>query len=111
MYNVSCFRFHKLTIICLGSIMSNWNFFTNHAHVIFVIAIEPQMTVRDIALKVGITERAVLRIISELAEDKLISIEKSGRSNIYTVNLKYHFRHDIERDCTVGDIIALLKSV
>lgn len=89
--------------------MSKWNFFTNHAHVIFVIALDSQITVRDIALKVGITERAVLRIISELSDDQLLTIEKKGRSNIYSVNLEYNFRHDIEKNCTVGDIISLLQ--
>ncbi len=90
--------------------MSKWTFFTNHAHVIFVIALEPSCTVREIALKVGITERAVLRIISELSDDGLVEIFKQGRSNHYKVNLDTHFRHDIEKNCTVGDIISLLNN-
>lgn len=90
--------------------MSNRTFFTNYAHVIFVIALDSSVTVRDISARVGITERAVMRIISELSEDKILTITKSGRSNIYSVNLDTHFRHDIEKNCTVGDIISLLKN-
>lgn len=89
--------------------MSNWTFFTNHAHVIFVIALDSSITVREISIRVGITERAVLRIISELADDEMLSISKNGRSNVYSVNLDAHFRHDIEKNCTVGDIIDLLS--
>ena len=46
----------------------SWTFFTNHAHVLFVLASNPDARTRDIADQVQITERAAQRIVHELEE-------------------------------------------
>lgn len=89
--------------------MAQWTFFTNHAHILFLVALDPSITVKEIALKVGITERAAMQIISHLTEDGFIKITKVGRRNTYSVNSKKHLRHSIEGDCKVEDIIKMLK--
>jgi predicted transcriptional regulator len=89
--------------------MTQWTFFTNHGHILFTIAINPTLPVREIASQVGITERAALKIISDLVNDEFISIKKDGRNNVYTVNLTKHLRHDIEKESTVGEIIKAVK--
>jgi DNA-binding MarR family transcriptional regulator len=43
-----------------------WTFLTNHAHVLLCIAKWPSVTMRDVAARVGITERAVQRIVADL---------------------------------------------
>lgn len=86
-----------------------WTFFTNHAHILFLLAIDPDIAVKDIAAQVGITERATLRIIADLAKDHFITITKNGRCNSYSVNNDQYLRHDIEGKCKVGDIIKLIK--
>ena len=49
-----------------------WTFLTNHAHVLLCIARDPDARMRDVATEVGVTERAVQRIVTEL-KDKPIS--------------------------------------
>ncbi|MEZ4571575.1 MAG: winged helix-turn-helix domain-containing protein [Thermomicrobiales bacterium] len=48
--------------------MSNkdWTFFTNHMHVLGCLADAPDLTLREVAERVGITERAAQRIVAEL---------------------------------------------
>ena len=45
----------------------HWAFLTNHAQVLVCIAEEPGVRLRDISERVGITERAAHRIVTELA--------------------------------------------
>ena len=89
--------------------MTTWTFFTNYGHILFLIALNPSISVKDIAKSVGITERATLRIISDLVKDEFITVTKKGRRNTYSINLKKQLRHEIEKNCMVGDIIKLIK--
>ena len=58
---------------------STWTFMTNHSHVLVCLANNSAMRARDIALEVGITERAVLRILKELIEGQFVEATKKGR--------------------------------
>ena len=86
---------------------STWTFLTNHTHVLLVIADDPTVRVRDIADQVGITERAVQRIVHELVECGYLTVEKHGRRNHYQLDTSQHLRHPIERHHTVQDLLAL----
>ncbi|MBN2657973.1 MAG: winged helix-turn-helix transcriptional regulator [Spirochaetales bacterium] len=88
----------------------NWTFLTNHAHVLLCLAADSAMRIRDIALEVGITERAVQRIISELTECGYISIEKKGRNNIYMIHRDRQLKHKIESHKKIDDLINLIYS-
>ena len=46
----------------------SWTFLTNHAHVLLCIAADPGIRGRDIAERVGITERSAQSIVSDLVE-------------------------------------------
>ena len=88
----------------------DWTFFTNHSHVIFSLAQDPNSTIRDISLKVGITERAVQKIILDLEDEGYIVKTKLGRNNSYKVNLKKELRHPIEKKKRLADVFdALFK--
>ena len=43
--------------------MGNWTFITNHAVILTYLAKNPTITARQVALEIGITERAVRTII------------------------------------------------
>ena len=88
--------------------MSEWTFLTNHAHVLFCLAGDPDLRLRDIAHTVQITERAVQRIVGELAISGCVVIDKVGRRNTYTINREAHLRHPIEAQHTVGELIDLI---
>ena len=87
---------------------TSWTFLTNHAHVLIVLYQNPDMVLREVALRVGVTERAVQRIIQELEQEGYITKEKHGRQNHYVVSIDVALRHPIEAHKKIGD---LLKTV
>jgi DNA-binding MarR family transcriptional regulator len=86
-----------------------WTFLTNHAHVLLCIAEKPDLRMRDLARLIGITERAVQRIVNDLAEEGYLDVEKGGRCNIYTTHREKHLRHPIEAHSRVNDLLRLLS--
>lgn len=85
-----------------------WTFLSNHAHVLICIARDPDVRLRDIADEVGITERAVHRLIADLVDDGFLTVTKEGRRNHYAVNAERPLRHPIESHRTVADLLSLL---
>jgi predicted transcriptional regulator len=85
-----------------------WTFLTNHSHVLLLIVRDPEMRMRDLAAQVGITERAVQRIIDELERGGYITIDKQGRRNHYRVVQGQHLRHPVEAQRTVGDLVRMV---
>lgn len=88
--------------------MASWTFFTNHAHVLFCLAAEPELRVRDVAVRVGITERATQRIVAELVEAGFLEVERVGRRNRYRVRPDPALRHPVEAHRTVGELLEWL---
>ena len=87
---------------------ATWTFMTNHAHVLFCLAREPDLRLRDVAARVGVTERAVQRIVADLNEGGYLEVHKQGRRNRYTVHTDRHLRHPVERHRTVAELIRLI---
>lgn len=87
-----------------------WTFLTNHAHVLFCIALDPEVRLRDVAAQVGITERAVQRIVTDLEAAGYLLVAKEGRRNRYTVRDELPLRHPIERHRSVRALIELVSS-
>ncbi len=87
-----------------------WTFFTNHAHVMVLLSQYSDMVLREVALKVGITERAVQKIVADLEETGFIIKEKIGRSNHYKLILDKPLRHPIEAHKKVKEVINLITS-
>ena len=75
--------------------MANWRFLTNHALVLMHVANHPRSTLREIALAVGITERASLSILRAMEEDAIISRKKEGRRNKYWVDFRALLEHPL----------------
>lgn len=88
---------------------AGWTFLSNHTHVLVCLAGGEEPTVRDIAMRVGITERAVMRILSDLEAGGVLERERDGRRNRYRINAKMPLRHALERHCTIGDILSLVN--
>lgn len=86
-----------------------WTFLTNHAHVLAVLHSDPEKVLRKVALEVGITERAVQRIIQELEESGYIQRERVGRRNRYRVLTDKPLRHPIEAHRKIGDLLKLIN--
>ena len=85
-----------------------WTFLTNHAQVLLCLAESPDIRLRDVAERVGITERATQRILAELIETGYVTTERIGRRNRYTVDRQHTMRHTAQRGYEIG---ALLDSL
>ena len=83
-------------------------FLTNHAHVLICIAEQPDVRIRDIADRVGITERAAQRIVADLADEGYVVRKRVGRRNEYKVKKDAPLRHPLQRDHSVYEIISAL---
>ncbi len=88
-------------------VTTGWTFLSNHAHVLIVLAAEPDLRMRDIAEQVGITERAVQRIVGELTEAGYLETQREGRRNRYRIHSERALRHPIEAHRKVADLIRL----
>jgi predicted ArsR family transcriptional regulator len=86
-----------------------WGFLTNHAHVLLCVARDPRSRARDIAERVGITERATQRILADLIGDGYVARTKIGRRNHYKVNPRGRLRHPVFRDLSIGPLIEVLN--
>jgi len=86
----------------------HWGFLTNHAQVLVCIAEEPGVRLRDISERVGITERAAHRIVTELAAAGYITRNRTGRRNTYLIHTELPLPDSLVRKQRVGDLLAIL---
>ncbi len=87
---------------------SQWTFLTNHAHVLLAIARDHDVRLREIASQVGITERAVQKIIAELEESGALTKSRDGRRNHYEVNTEVSLRHPMEAHRTINALVRMV---
>ncbi|MFN8017581.1 MAG: winged helix-turn-helix domain-containing protein [Acidimicrobiales bacterium] len=87
----------------------SWTFLTNHAHVLLCIAEDPGVRGRDIAERVGITERSAQSIIADLVEGGYITRTKIGRRNHYEIHDEAHLRHPMESHNEVNALLHLIS--
>ena len=88
--------------------MSEWTFLTNHALVLSFLAKNPRITARELSMTIGITERAVRRVIADLHDTGYISKKKEGRGVRYRINPDLPLRHDTYRETAIGDFLGSL---
>jgi hypothetical protein len=85
-----------------------WKFLTNHAAVLVCIAHDPGVLLREISGRVGVTERAAHRIVTELADGGYITRERVGRRNRYTIQNELALPDRLTRVNRVGDLLSVL---
>ena len=88
---------------------STWAFLTNHTHVLVCLNREPMMTVRNLAIQVGVTERSVQRILSDLEASGVVTRTKDGRCNRYEVNQNFQLRHPLESHHNLSDLLEAIS--
>jgi DNA-binding transcriptional ArsR family regulator len=86
---------------------SGWSLLSNHGKVLVCVARDPDVRVSEIAERVGIKERAVQRILSELRAHGLVESTREGRRNRYRVNRS---RRMPWADEPVGKLLDALES-
>ena len=85
-----------------------WTFLSNHAHVLIALAAEPDLRLRDIAARVGITERSVQNLLADLEAEGLVTRVRAGRRNRYSLHLDRPLRHPLEAHCRVRELVDLV---
>lgn len=91
--------------------MPSWSFLSNHGAVLILIASQPQITAVEIGSQLGITERPVRRIISELETAGYLRRRREGRVNRYDVNPSLRLPGPVLKDIAVGDLLGILRSI
>ncbi len=89
--------------------LNSWRILTNHARILLYLLNNPTARVRIIAEKLGITERAVHKILSELEQEGYLTRRREGRRNIYHLNLSSAVTIDHDHELTVRELLKRLK--
>jgi len=85
----------------------NCRFLTNQARAIILVAGDPDLRIRDIASRIGITERAAQRILADLEDAGYLTHHKIGRRNRYTVHIEGWLMHCVEEAVEFGHFLEL----
>jgi DNA-binding IclR family transcriptional regulator len=85
---------------------TGWKFLTNHGLALIAIAADPGIRLRDIAVRVGITERSAHRIVTDLVVSGYVSRERTGRRNSYEVRTDLPVGLALERDLQLGELLG-----
>ncbi|MFP5306015.1 MAG: MarR family transcriptional regulator [Gammaproteobacteria bacterium] len=94
-----------------SSAEGGWTFLSNHTHVLVCLAGNGSQRLRDVAVRVGITERAVQRIVADLEHAGVLVRERDpldGRRNRYRFDRAVPLRHPLEAHCRIGDLLRLV---
>ena len=87
-----------------------WSFLTNHARVLLCITEEPDVRLREIGERVGVTERAAHRIVNDLVVAGYVSRQRAGRRNQYTVRRDLPLPDRLSRTQPIGELLAILTT-
>lgn len=85
-------------------------FLTNHGKALLLVAQDPQIRIRDIALLLGITERATQSIVSDLDKAGYIERERVGRRNNYSVSAHLPLGLPTQRDTDIRALLTILPT-
>ena len=88
--------------------MADWALLTNHGRLLIAIENEPGLRVRDMAERLGLSERGIALILRDLREAGYVNSRREGRRVFYSVVADKPLRRDSLRHRTVGELLGLL---
>ncbi len=88
--------------------MPGWKFLTNHTLILYSIAQQPRITVREISQTIGITEKTTHNIIKDLEADGYITKKREGRRIKYRIDSDMPLRNKTQQDKAIGDLLEIL---
>jgi hypothetical protein len=89
----------------------SWTLLTGHGHVLVEIARNPDARIRDLSPAVGLTERTVQAIVTDLEGAGYLTRTRVGRRTRYTVNPDSPFRHQAQEGLRVGPFLDQLTAM
>ncbi|MFL6042494.1 MAG: PAS domain-containing protein [Gaiellales bacterium] len=81
---------------------------SNHGQALVAIAENPDARLREIAERIGITERATQSIVNDLVNAGYVTRTRVGRRNTYAVDPRQPFQHPALADGLIGSLISSL---
>ncbi len=87
-----------------------WTFLSNHTHVLVCLAADGDLTLREVAVRVGVTERAVQRIVADLELAGVLERTRDGRRNAYRIDPGVPLRHPLESHRRIGDLLGIVAA-
>jgi predicted transcriptional regulator len=91
--------------------VAGWTLLTNHTHVLLCLCRNLEITLREVAMLVGITERMLQKIVAELVEAEYMDVTKIGRRNTCQITVDKKLRHPLESHRSIGDMLEILSNV
>jgi DNA-binding transcriptional ArsR family regulator len=88
--------------------MPEWTFITKHAVALSLIARHPKITALELGATMGMTERAVRKLIADLYAAGYIKKKREGRGVRYRINPALPLRQDTHREVAIGDFLEHL---
>ena len=89
--------------------LADWSLLTNHARLLLLIDHVPDLRVRDMAERLGLSERGTALILRDLREAGYVTSRREGRRVYYTVVPSKPLRSDLLKHRTVGQLLELLS--
>jgi hypothetical protein len=87
---------------------SSWTFLSNHGNVLLAIVHNPDATLREVAAMMGLSERAVQRIVADLEAGRYLERVRTGRRNRYKIHPELPLRHPVTAHRDIGSLIELM---
>ena len=87
-----------------------WTFLSNHARVLIQVSQKPDALLSELSSLLGISLRAVQGIVADLERDGFIEVVKNGRRNHYRITERAHFRHPLESDHEIRQLLEIFRN-
>jgi DNA-binding transcriptional ArsR family regulator len=84
---------------------TDWTFFSPYAHVLICLADKPRIRLREVAGRVGVTERTAMRLIDRLVRAGVVRRRREGRRNVYEIVARGALPHPIESRCSLENLL------
>jgi DNA-binding transcriptional ArsR family regulator len=88
--------------------MTEWTFLTKHAVALGIVAKNPRVTALALAGELGMTERAVRKLIAELYEAGYIKKKREGRRVRYIIDPRKPLRQKLHHKVPVSNLLETL---
>lgn len=89
----------------MGERARGWSIFSSHGLVLLFVAARTNATLREVSDALGITERQVARVLKDLREAGMVTVQRCGRRNAYGVDPTARLRHPMLADLPIGCIL------
>ena len=90
--------------------MQSWALIINHGAMLIIVSQRPRITAKEMSHQLGITERAVLRIVADLDDADYLSMTREGQTNSYKVNQDLLLPRPMLKGVAMGDLLDALST-